>query len=61
MTAQPNQFIGHQLKERRIAKHLSMQDLHDLSGLTILRIFEIERTGKAKPEEFEKLNQALGE
>lgn len=59
MTTQPNQHIGYQLKQQRIAKHLSMQDLHDKTGLSILRIFEIEHGGNPTPKELSKIMDAL--
>lgn len=42
---------GKQLKTLRIGLKWSMQELHDKTGISILRIFEIEKSGKGTPKE----------
>lgn len=50
---------GAQMRTLRIGLKWSMQDLHDKTGLSILRIFEIEHGGNPTPKELSKIMDAL--
>ena len=52
---------GAQMRTLRIGLKWSMQDLHDKTGLSILRIFEIEHGGNPTPKELSKIMDALKE
>lgn len=54
-------FDGRQIKTLRLERRMSMQDLHDLTGISIIRIAQIEKRNNPSPRELSKIVDALQE